>query len=59
MVELLAVIILGPISVVTVAVAIKKMERRRLSVQSGTSTVTCTIIIATKPILIPLSLNLT
>lgn len=58
-VELLAVIILGPESVVTVVVDIKKIVRRMLSVQSGTSTVTCTTIIATKLIQIPLSLNLT
>lgn len=59
MVELPAVIILGPESVVTVVVDIKKIVRRMLSVQSGTSTVTCTTIVATKLIQIPLSLNLT
>lgn len=58
-VELLAVIILGPESVVTAVVDIKKIVRRMLSVQSETSTVTCITIVATKLIQIPLSLNLT
>lgn len=48
----------GPILLIIVAVAIKKMARRKLSVQRETYIDTCTIIIVIKLILIPLSRNL-
>ena len=57
-VELLAGIILGLISLDTVVAAIKKTVRKRLSVQKETFTGTCIIITVTKPIQIPLSRNL-